>query len=617
MITQILGIITLGLSLLYPLSIQPIQENIQPNITIDINSFNPNISETVAFSNQNFNGFLFNQYNSNQTSGAMTFRIQFLQPMSWSNIRFFLANWLGTPSSVMTQFPSSSELANPGRYGTDIISNSNSWRYVWDVPSPPDNIAPTLTLGQTTVYFNASDYPSGISQAQQQAIINSYASVQDNVAGAFWELSGNYTTLGSSTTQSVTYGVRAKDAAGNVSAYQNFTLIYDVVPPYIAGPSQVTYVIGTVTSLQQIIDQHYTITDDIGIFSIGTISSFNLNQVGTYFIDLRATDNANNTTIKSIQVNIIPPPDVTPPTITGPSTLTFELGTWTLIEQILNTYYIITDDRDDWDWELIGSINFQQAGTYSVSLRITDLAGNNATLPITITITAPVVIDTTPPSINGTSPISRELGIVNSNSQLLALFTYSDNVSLPATITTELIGNVNYSLVGSYSVSIRATDQAGNQTTRNIVFNITTVDTIPPVITGPLAITIEPNEFETLSDLIDFYYVFTDNTELIGYTTSGTISLDTEGVYNITITAVDIRQNEAIKNVRITIREPIDLGEYNPLTDLLSGIFGGALSMIFTIGTINVLGLRLLDAMGVIILGAVLLFVYKAIKGGS
>ena len=80
---------------------------------------------------------------------------------------------------------------------------------------------------------------------------------------------------------------------------------------------------------------------------------------------------------------------------------------------------------------------------------------------------------------------------------------------------------------------------------------------------------------------------------------------------------MDIRQNEAIKNERITKREPIDLGEYNPLTDLLSGIFGGALSMIFTIGTINVLGLRLLDAMGVIILGAVLLFVYKAIKGGS
>jgi hypothetical protein len=591
MITQILGIITLGLSLLAPLSIQPIQENIQPNITI----------QPMVFSH--FDGARYNYFyglSRQQIEQDIRQRTNNLTSTVWNN------SMVGT---------------NPLPLGDYSINFNNNGTitpfYSIRVLQVQDTTIPTLTLGQNIVYFNASDYPSGISQAQQQAIINSYASVQDNVAGAFWELSGNYTILGSSTTQSVTYGIRAKDAAGNVSAYQNFTLIYDVVPPFIAGPSQVTYVIGTVTSLQQIINEHYTITDDIGIFSIGTISSFNLNQVGTYFIDLRATDNANNTTIKSIQVNIIPPPDVTPPTITGPSTLTFELGTWTLIEQILNTYYIITDDRNDWDWELLGSINFQQAGTYSVSLRITDAAGNNTTLPITITITAPVVIDTTPPSINGISPVSRELGIVNSNSQLLALFTYSDNVSLPATIQTELIGNVNYSLVGSYSVSIRATDLAGNQITRNIVFNITQIDTIPPVITGPLAITIEPNEFETLSDLINFYYVFTDNTELIGFTTSGTISLDIEGVYNITITAVDIRQNESIKNVRITIREPIELGEYNPLTDLLSGIFGAFLSMIFTIGTINVLGFRILDAIGIIVLGTVIWFIYKALKGGS
>jgi hypothetical protein len=609
MITQILGVALISLLTITPTIQQnntPINNNIAPTIEI----------QPMTFVSANYTTRVFT-YSSGWSYSQV-------QNDIFNNRRFTLfgtstsasISWQTTPNNWQW---AQGTIAPPGTYtgGSMVNNNTSQILSLTIVIQAPDTQIPTLTLGQNIVYFNASDYPSGISQAQQQVIINSYASVQDNVAGAFWELSGNYTTLGSSTTQSVTYGIRAKDAAGNVSAYQNFSLVYDVVPPYIAGPSQVTYVIGTVTSLQQIIDEHYTITDDIGISSIGTISSFNLNQVGTYFIDLRATDNALNTTIKSIQVNIIPPPDVTPPTITGPSTLTFELGTWTLIEQILNTYYIISDDRDDWDWELIGSINFQQAGTYSVSLRITDEAGNNTTLPITITITAPVVIDTTPPQINGTSPVSRELGIVNSDSQLLALFTYSDNVSLPATITTELIGNVNYSLVGSYSFSIRATDQAGNQTTRNIVFNITQVDTIPPVITGPTSITIEPNEFEIISDLIDFYYVFTDNTELIGYTTTGTISLDTVGVYNITITAVDIRQNEATKNVRITIREPIVLGEYNPLTDLLSGIFGAFLSMIFTIGTINVLGFRILDAIGIIVLGTVIWFIYKALKGGS
>jgi hypothetical protein len=588
----------------------PILENIQPNITIQPLQFNV----TGSYTNYSWNGVSYQHRSQHDPSWGVihNFIVPFGQ--SWANLIPLMRQRVN--SATVGNFPNNSTIPTAGTYFGGQ-SYHNGWTNQLIILPPPDTQIPTLTLGQTTVYFNATDYPSGISQAQQQAIINSYASVQDNVAGAFWELSGNYTILGSSTTQSVTYGIRARDVAGNVSAYQNFTLIYDVVPPYIAGPSQVTYVIGTVTSLQQIIDEHYTITDDIGIFSIGTISSFNLNQVGTYFIDLRATDNANNTTIKSIQVNIITPPDVTPPVITGPSTLTFELGTWTLIEQILNTYYIITDDRDDWDWELIGSINFQQAGTYNVTLKITDLAGNYSTIPITIDITAPVIIDTTPPSINGTSPVSRELGIVNSDSQLLSLFTYSDDISLPSAIQTELIGTVNYNLLGSYNVQIRATDLAGNEATRNITFNITAIDTIPPVITGPLAITIQPNEFETLSDLIDFYYVFTDNTELIGYTTSGTISLDTEGVYNIVITAVDIRQNEATKNVRITIREPLELGEYNPLTDLLSGLFGALLSMIFTMGTINILGFRVLDAMGIIILGFVIWFTYKAIRGGN
>jgi hypothetical protein len=58
----------------------------------------------------------------------------------------------------------------------------------------------------------------------------------------------------------------------------------------------------------------------------------------------------------------------------------------------------------------------------------------------------------------------------------------------------------------------------------------------------------------------------------------------------------------------------MSLDGYNPITDLLSGIFGGVLSLIFTIGTINLLGFRLLDAMAIIILGGVIYLVYKAIR---
>lgn len=613
MITQILGIITLGLSLLSPLTIQPIKENIQPNINISINQFPPSTTYVNDFTRNGFTGKRYQQIINN----TYHYIYEFQNGISWSNIRMVMEYWYYSNSTMTSWGVPSSGTPTPSSYGYVISSNTGYYTQTFRILPPPDTIAPTLTLGSTIVYFNATDYPNGITQAQQQAIINSYASVQDNNAGAFWELSGNYTTVGSSTTQSVTYGVRAKDAAGNVSAYQNFTIVYDVVPPYIAGPSQVTYVIGTISDIATLISENYTITDDILLGGNNVIGTYNLNQVGTYFIDIRATDISGNATIKSIQINIIPPPDTTPPVITGPTTLTFEVGTFQLIEQILNTYYTITDDRVLSDWSIIGSYNLLQAGTYSIQLRAVDEAGNNTTLPITMTVTAPVVVDTTPPTINGTSPVTRELGIVNNNNQLLALFNYSDNVTLPSAIVTELIGNVNYSQVGTYNVSIRATDLAGNQANRSIQFIIAPTDITPPVISGPNSLFIQLGQYETISELIDDKYTITDNVELVGYTTSGTINFNELGTYDIVITAIDLRNNESEKFVRVTVRDNSVSQDYNPLTDLLSGLFGGMLSFIFTIGTINLLGFRLLDAMALIILGAIILFVYKAIKGGS
>ena len=89
------------------------------------------------------------------------------------------------------------------------------------------------------------------------------------------------------------------------------------------------------------------------------------------------------------------------------------------------------------------------------------------------------------------------------------------------------------------------------------------------------------------------------------------------GDYSVTITATDTSNNTSTKDIVVRIRQDVALGNYNPLTDLLSGIFGALLSMIFTIGTINVLGFRLLDGMGIIILGFVIFMIYKVIRGGK
>jgi hypothetical protein len=349
-------------------------------------------------------------------------------------------------------------------------------------------------------------------------------------------------------------------------------------------------------------------------------SSIPLNTPGNYNRSLYARDNygyVRNFGSVNIQINA---PDTIAPVITGPSSLSFEVGTYQLIEQILNNFYIITDEpNDDWNWNIIGSYNLSQVGTYNISIRAFDSANNETIYPIQLNITAPPPNDTTPPVIIGSDTITRQLGQINNDGQLINQFEITDDITLSSAINKTLTGTRSYTESGTYSLTLTATDQAGNIATKQFTFiiNAPVIDNEPPVIDSDLIVSITIGDFTDRQEILDFYTTVTDNIALSSVLLVGDIDFNIVGDYELQIIATDTSQNQSTRNMLLRIKEEVILGNYNPLTDLLSGIFGGALSMIFTIGTINVLGLRLLDAMGVIILGAVLLFVYKAIKGGS
>jgi hypothetical protein len=354
--------------------------------------------------------------------------------------------------------------------------------------------------------------------------------------------------------------------------------------------------------------------------NVNATANFNIpTTAGSYNYFLNGYTNYGDViSFGSFTLNITAP-DTTSPVITGPTSLTFEVGTYSLIEQILNDLYTFTDNVGIEDAYYFPVTSINTVGTFNITVYATDAAGNQTNIPVTITTTAPPPNDTKPPVITGSNTITRELGQINNDAQLANVFNITDDFTQPSAIVKTISGTRSYTQAGTYNLTLSATDVAGNVATKEFTFiiNAPVIDNEPPIIVSDLIVSITISDFTDRQEILDFYTTVTDNVALSSVLLVGDINFNVVGDYQLQIIATDTSQNQATRNILVRIREEVILGNYNPLTDLLSGIFGGALSMIFTIGTINVLGLRLLDAMGVIILGAVLLFVYKAIKGGS
>jgi Domain of unknown function (DUF5011)/HYR domain len=128
-------------------------------------------------------------------------------------------------------------------------------------------------------------------------------------------------------------------------------------------------------------------------------------------------------------------------------------------------------------------------GTTTVLCSATDLAGLTGTKSFSIT-----VIDTVAPVVTliGSAALSVEAGTAYSEAGATAV----DVVSGPRPVT--IVGSVNTSVLGPYTLTYRATDVAGNVGTRTRT--VTVVDTTPPVITEtatPNTLLWSPNKIMT------------------------------------------------------------------------------------------------------------------------
>ena len=407
----------------------------------------------------------------------------------------------------------------------------------------------------------------------------SWTASTDNVGVTGYEVSRNgtivsasqsttsYNATGLSASTPYSFTVRAKDAAGNWSPVSTALSVTTPAAPdttnptgsvttpspsaILSGTTGITVSASDAGGLNHI-DFYRTSNTQIGsAVATGTSGSFtyqwNTGTVsnGSHGLFAKIYDNAGNVTTTStvnVTVNnvVVPPPDTTAPvvavilptagqTVSGSialrATATDNVGV-TKVEFYRGTTLVDTDTTGS-PYEVPLDTTTLANGTYSITAKAFDAAGNTTTSP-TISITVNnIAVDNTAPVVSISSP-SANANVSGANVNLVA--TATDNVAV-ATVTfyksdnTVLgtgvsSGSNTYTFVwnstsssGTFTFYAKAYDTAGNFTqssNRSVTVN-NTDSTWPSTVTG-LVVTNIGNTSVELS-----WNPSTDNVALMGY----------------------------------------------------------------------------------------------------
>jgi hypothetical protein len=264
--------------------------------------------------------------------------------------------------------------------------------------------------------------------------------------------------------------------------------------------------------------------------------------LGTTTVTFSATDGANNTGQAQAMVMVT---DQSAPEITllGSSQVSIELGSSYGDDGA--TAFDNIDGNITGSISATGSVNTNLVGSYIITYKVSDKAGNAAT-PVVRTVN--VTADVSKPVITllGSNPVSIELGSTYIDDGATALDNIDGNITSSITPTS----TVNTNSVGSYTVTYNVSDAAGNAATPAVRTVNVTADVTKPVITliGSNLISIEPG-----ATYLDGGATAADNIDgdISGnITPTSTVNTNAIGSFTVTYNVSDAAGNAAIPVVR-------------------------------------------------------------------
>ncbi|XP_038067480.1 mucin-19-like isoform X4 [Patiria miniata] len=421
------------------------------------------------------------------------------------------------------------------------------------VPNCPANIMQAIGVNQNIVTWPT---PSGSDNSQ----------VTPTITQTSGPTSGSTFTPGTTTTIVYT----ATDQAGN-SGTCSFTvqITGDTTPPQIFCPTVADVLVSTGTDNGATVN--WATPQAFDDFGTPTVALFPNTQngpgsffvFGSYAITYRATNAAGLTADCDVTFSVV---DRVPPVITCPINVQQEAGingnrvVWTPATATDNT--LLTPTVTKVQGPDSGSV-FTPGTTTVIVYTATDVNGNSASCTFSVEITN----DVTSPTI--TCPVVPDV-VINTGTADGATVNWAtpsafDNNGVPtvALFPPGQSGPGTFFRFGSYSITYRATDQAGNIADCTITFAV--VDRVPPVFVCPTTPVTETIPVGSNQVVIQFPTpTATDNsgfppTVRLQDGSQGPGQPYGPGTFTVTYVATDGAGNEALCSFPVTVQPGVDI----------------------------------------------------------
>lgn len=443
---------------------------------------------------------------------------------------------------------------NPFKLTYDALFGSGAWGYQLEGNFDADyptisagdivvNVDNPLTLEQIKSCFKATDPTEGdLTEKIQFSDITYKLDSNGKIAV------GKY---------SITATVA--DSSGNSATVTKTIHVVDVVAPKVSGKALTTGNSTMLTEadlLKQLTysDNYYNKANLNVEFEYDDYKA-NYKKLGNYTITAYVTDPSGNIGQTTFVVTV---KDTTNPVIKAANKTTGNSAC--LSQDELKALFTATDDVTASPTITIVSdnytANYKKPGNYTVTAKATDAAGNTAQATATITVT-----DTTAPTISAINAVvSQSYTTKLTDAQLKALFKVSDDVSAADKITLEITSDTytaSYNKPGTYTVIVKATDEAGNNASASVTIKV--IDDIKPVIvltkqiktTTQLPLTLEKIlEYVKATDAIDGTI-----TPTIKDVNSYLSKTNKPGTYTFEITATDKAGNVAKETLTLLVED--------------------------------------------------------------
>lgn len=424
---------------------------------------------------------------------------------------------------------------------TAVDVNGNSATATQLVTVTLDDVTPPAITAPANVTAEAAGTSTSVSLGVATA-----ADAVDGVVVVTSDAPASF-PLGATT---VTYS--ASDAAGNTASATQLVTVEDTTAPVLTVPADATGSSGDNQPVSVAIGQA-TATD---IFAVNIINDAPVSfPVGTTTVIWTATD-VNGNSATATQLVTVSLNDITPPTITSPTTVSAEatgltssvaIGSATATD-IVDGAVTVTSDAP---------ATFP-LGTTTVTYSAMDAAGNTATATQLITVvdtTSPII--TVPADATATSSDSQPVSVLFGQATATDAFAATITNDAPALFA-----------VGTTTVTWTATDANGNSTTATQLVTVSVNDITPPSITVPANVTAEATGLATV--------VVNIGTATATDIIDGTVSVTSDapatfplGTTTVTYSAADAAGNTATASQLVTVVDTTA-----PAITAPAGVFG-------------------------------------------